>query len=137
MKSAARPSARVVSYVLDASALLAMLLAERGADYVWQRRHGAVLSTVNYTEALTRLARHGKSLDQSEDRLRLLELDLVPFDRQQAAVAASLSLAGKPLGLPLGDRACLALGLVRNIPVLTAERAWKKLDLNVSIELIR
>lgn len=127
----------MVSYVLDASALLAMLLAERGADYVWQRRHGAVLSTVNYAECLTRLARHGKPLDRSEARLGMLELELIPFDREQAALTASLSVPGKPLGLSLGDRACLGLGLIRGLPVLTAEHAWKKLDLDVRVELIR
>jgi PIN domain nuclease of toxin-antitoxin system len=124
-------------YVLDASALLAMLLAEPGAEYVWHRRHGAVLSTVNYAETLTRLVRHGKALDKSESHLELLGLTLVPFDREQASLAASLSITGKPLGLSLGDRACLALGVIRGLPVLTAEQNWKKLVLDVPIEIIR
>ncbi len=124
-------------YVLDASALLAVLLAERGADYVWERRHGALISTVNYAETLTRLVRHGKPIDQSEAYLGHLELELVPFDRPQAALTASLVPAGQPLGLSLGDRACLALGLFRKLPVLTAERVWQKLDLTIPVELIR
>ena len=58
-----------------------MLLAERGAEYVWPRRHGAVISAVNYSETLARLARHGKAIDQSEAQLHLLELKLVAFER--------------------------------------------------------
>lgn len=124
-------------YVLDASALLALLLAEIGADAVWQRRHGALISAVNYAEVLTRLVRHGKPLDQCEARLNLLELEIVPFDRPQASATAALFAVGKPLGLSLGDRACLALGVSRGLPVLTAERAWREVELAIPIEVIR
>jgi PIN domain nuclease of toxin-antitoxin system len=64
-------------------------------------------------------------------------LELIPFNREQASLAAHLSVAGKPLGLSLGDRACLALGVTLGLPVLTAEQSWKKLVLDVAIELIR
>ena len=43
----------------------------------------------------------------------------------------------KPLGLSLGDRACLALGLVLNQPVITADRQWSQLNLNLEFRVIR
>jgi PIN domain nuclease of toxin-antitoxin system len=40
-------------------------------------------------------------------------------------------------GLSLGDRACLALGQQLGQPVLTADRMWKTLKLDVEIRMIR
>lgn len=37
----------------------------------------------------------------------------------------------KPLGLSLGDCYCIALGKVLNIPIYTADRAWKQLEDNI------
>jgi PIN domain nuclease of toxin-antitoxin system len=42
-----------------------------------------------------------------------------------------------PWGLSLGDRACLALARLRNLPAVTADRAWAKLDLAIPIEVVR
>lgn len=123
--------------VLDASAVLALILNEPGAQHVAERRHGAVLSAVNHAEVLTRLVRHGKPIDACEFHLSKLELEVIPFDRRQAALSASLFPLGKPFGLSLGDRACLALAITRNAPVVTAERVWRELELPVPIELIR
>jgi PIN domain nuclease of toxin-antitoxin system len=61
---------------------------------------------------------------------------VIPFDRQLSVLAGSLWPAGAPLGLALGDRACLALGLHLCEPVLTFDRRWKKLDLPVEIRVL-
>jgi ribonuclease VapC len=37
----------------------------------------------------------------------------------------------------LGDRACLALGIVLKAPIYTADKAWKNLKLGVRIHVIR
>lgn len=37
----------------------------------------------------------------------------------------------------LADRACLALALDRDLPVLTADRVWTQLGLPLDIRLIR
>jgi ribonuclease VapC len=123
--------------VLDASALLALLLHERGADAVAPHLPRAVLSTVNYSETLTKLIDRGKPLGESVAGLARLRLEVVPFDAEQAATAASLRPVTKALGLSLGDRACLALGLIRQSPVLTADREWVALDIGVRVECVR
>ena len=41
------------------------------------------------------------------------------------------------LGLSLGDRACLALGIALDVEIYTADRLWAQLNLPCSIHLIR
>lgn len=123
--------------VLDASALLAVLLGEPGAEAVVPYLPRVVVSAVNAAEALTRLTDLGMALDAATRCLAGLDLETAPFATADATVAASLRQATRPLGLSLGDRACLALGLARGLPVLTADREWAKLDAGVRVELIR
>jgi ribonuclease VapC len=63
--------------------------------------------------------------------------EAVSFDEQQARIAGDLVIQSRPLGLSLGDRACLALGIVLGVPVYTAEKAWKKLKAGVRVHVIR
>lgn len=123
--------------VLDASALLALLLAEKGAGVVVNRLPGAILSAVNYSETLTKAVDRGKPFDAAVADVTRLRLSIVPFDAEQAAVTTSLRPATRHFGLSFADRACLAIGLTRGCPVLTADRVWAELDIGVTVELIR
>lgn len=122
---------------LDASALLAFLFREPGQEQVAATIEQACLSAVNLAEVLGRFARDGHDARMVLARLSATELEIVPFTTADAAIAASLVPATQPLGLSLGDRACLALALARNIPALTADRSWSQLDIGVKIEVIR
>ncbi len=129
--------------VLDASALLSYVRWEPGADRVERAvGSGALISAVNWAETLSRLSDLGLDLDLVERTLRrhgLLgeALEVVAFDAAQAHEAARLRKTTRHAGLSLGDRACLALGLSRGLPVLTADRAWSRLSLKVRIVQIR
>lgn len=59
------------------------------------------------------------------------------FDRELALGAAALLLPTVVWDLSLGDRACLALARLRDLPAVTADRAWAKLDLGIRIEVVR
>jgi PIN domain nuclease of toxin-antitoxin system len=59
------------------------------------------------------------------------------FSAEHAETAGNLTTKTRPLGLSLGDRACLALGMVLRAPVYTADKSWKRLKLGVPIHLIR
>jgi PIN domain nuclease of toxin-antitoxin system len=83
------------------------------------------------------LVRQGMPPDAAEDAVEDLELDVVPFDRDQAYRTARLAPAAAALGLSLGDRACLALAQARGKPALTAEREWDQLDAGVRVVRIR
>lgn len=125
--------------VLDASALLAYLQAEPGAqrveDLLLSQR--CCLSTVNLTEVLTRLADWQVPLGEAEARIAALGLDFVPFDRGLARLAADLRGSTRAKGLSLGDRACLALAQQMGAVALTADRCWRELDLGIAVECIR
>ena len=123
--------------VLDASAVLALLLGEPGADRVRECRTGAVVSAVNYAEVVGRAARLCGSTAEAARRVGQQEFAVVPFDRALAEAAAALEPAGRPFGLSLADRCCLALAAARCLPVLTADGAWQHLSLDVVVELIR
>jgi PIN domain nuclease of toxin-antitoxin system len=127
----------VTRCVLDASAVLALLLDERGASDVSGRLTGAVWSAVNYAETLTRLAELTGSFDATRTCVNRLELEVVPLDEDLAAVTASLRPLTKNFGLSLADRACLALGVSLRLPVVTADQTWAKLNLGLPIIMIR
>ncbi len=55
----------------------------------------------------------------------------------EGACIAKLYPQTRNRGLSLADRACLALALDKGWPVMTADRAWAGLDIDVEVEMIR
>jgi ribonuclease VapC len=124
--------------VLDASALLALLNNEPGADKLTpELLSNATSSTVNLAEVQTKLVSEGGNPDEAwEDTLSPVR-EAAPFTEEQAKIAGSLVAQTRPWGLSLGDRACLALGIVLKAPIYTADKSWKNLKLGVRIHVIR
>jgi PIN domain nuclease of toxin-antitoxin system len=127
----------VAEAVLDASALLAFLQNEPGADTVEAVLTRSCISAVNLAEALSKLVQHGKPLDAVTYQIERLHLPVIPFDAHEAKIVASLWPSTRASGLSLGDRACLSLGLRLGVTVLTAERAWANLKIGVDVGVIR
>lgn len=129
--------------VLDASALLAYLQGEPGAEVVaYALVQGAAISTVNWAEVLSKLAERGQDPDMVATHLTeqgLLDKAIViyPLDETLARAVAKLYLPTRSAGLSLGDRACLALALSLGLPALTSERVWDNLNLGVDVRRIR
>jgi PIN domain nuclease of toxin-antitoxin system len=123
--------------VLDSSALLAMLFFEPGCERVAELVPQSCMSTVNLAEVLGRLARDGRALDDVLDQIEQMGIAWIAYDREMAIGTAALLLPTAPWGLSLGDRACLALARLRNLPAVTADRAWANLDLDIAIEVLR
>jgi PIN domain nuclease of toxin-antitoxin system len=123
--------------VLDASALLAFLFGEPGHQAVAELIPGSCISSVNFAEVLGRFARDGHDVRRVAKRLEDAGIEVVPFVADDAAVAASLRPTTDPLGLSLGDRACLALALTRSLPAITADQAWRKVKVGVDIRIVR
>jgi PIN domain nuclease of toxin-antitoxin system len=128
----------VSKVVLDASAILALLNNETGADVLTPSLlSNAMCSTVNLAEVQAKLvSAGGRSEEAWEDALSPVR-EAVPFTEEHAKIAGDLAINTRTLGLSLGDRACLALGLALNAPVYTADKSWKSLKLNVRIHVIR
>ena len=114
--------------VLDASAVLALLRDEPGAEKVAATIGRAAISTVNLQEVAKELLREGASLDATRAVLDELNLDLHSHDRDAAYAAAALYGPTKQYGRCLGDRSCMALGLQLGVPVMTADREWRNVE---------
>jgi len=124
--------------VLDASAILAVISGEPGAEKLTPDLLArAVGGTVNLAEVQTKLVSRGWTSAQAWEDATSPVREMLPFDEEQAKIAGDLVTQTRPLGLSLGDRACLALGIALKVPVYTAEKAWKKLRVGVRIHVIR
>ncbi len=123
--------------MLDASALLALMLGEPGADAVYVILSNARISAVNLSEVVAKLQERGVPEGVIADSLAELDLDVVAFDRPQAMRAGLLRQATRAAGLSLGDRACLASAAEAGATAITTDRIWGDLDLGISIEVAR
>jgi len=123
--------------VLDASAVLAFMFQEEGSSVVAAVLEGSCMSAVNLSEVLGLFARDGKDTHLVANWIRQLPVEIVSFSRKEAEEAAALRSQTDRHGLSLGDRACLSLGLARGLPVLTADKVWKRIGLPMDIRLIR
>jgi ribonuclease VapC len=126
-----------IAVVFDASAILTMALREPGHQALLRLERVILVSTVNLAEVRSRLWDKEESETMIDEMLRRIDMSVVPFDAEQAKLAADLRPQTRRFGLSLGDRACLALGIVRKAVIYTADRAWSRLDLPVEIKLVR
>ena len=129
--------------VLDASALLAYLRAEPGAQTVVAALGaGASSSAVNLSEVLAKLDEVGIRADDAHrkmvsDGILGSALQVQPFTEADAIAAGQLRVPTRSAGLSTGDRACLALATRLGVPALTADRQWLKPSLGLTVTLIR
>lgn len=124
-------------FVLDASAFLAHVQEEPGWELVEKHLAGAVMSTVNYSEVLKKTIERGGRADLTSGFVRRSRVELVDFDAKQARLVAELWPASNELGLSLGDRACLALGISMSARVLTADRRMAEAPGPAEVVLVR
>jgi ribonuclease VapC len=123
--------------VIDASALLAYVNGEPGADKVEAVLGEAMISAVNLAEAATKLALKRAIPDRILAELTEAELAVIDFDRPLAEATGALAVLTRARGLSLGDRACLALAKREGAIALTADTAWSKVRVGVDVRLIR
>jgi ribonuclease VapC len=91
------------------------------------------------SEVYAKLADAGGSEQQLAHAVGVLHLKVEPFDDDQCRDAGMLRPVTKPLGLSMGDRACLALARRRDATALTTDRIWTEVQetLNIRVELLR
>lgn len=123
--------------MLDASALLALLQAEPGADAVGELMPSAAISAVNWCEVFGKLRAVGIDGDALVAGVAETGLEIVAFAADDARLAGELYRSTRDAGLSLADRACLALATVRDVPAVTADRMWADLDVGVEVRCIR
>jgi PIN domain nuclease of toxin-antitoxin system len=124
--------------VLDASAVLALLHDEAGADAVQAALEGAVLGAANLAEVIGKLVDAGVDPAPVRGLLAAAGVEVEPLTAADAELAGALRAIEGGRALSLGDCCCLALALRRRPPrVLTADRAWAALDLPLEVRVIR
>ena len=122
--------------VLDASAVLAVLKAEPGAQFA-EEAFPARISSVNLSEVVAKLSDGGMTEPNIRDALQSLPLQVVTFDEEQAYDTGLLRPATRNVGLSLGDRACVGLARRLGVPALTADQRWSRLSVEVDVTVIR
>lgn len=123
--------------VLDTSVIVAVIAQERGYENALPFLDRAIVSTVNLAEVAARFARHGMPQDSVETLIQSVHFAVKEFTQELSLITGMLIQKTRPLGLSLGDRACLALAISKNLPVLTADKAWKQLELPIEVKLLR
>jgi ribonuclease VapC len=132
------PPARIMpSHVLDASALLALVFREPGADVVISAGGDLCCSAVNLSETLAKLSDRGIDSDTAERNIDNLVRTVIPFTTELAKAAAALRPLTRFTNTSFADRACIATGMVLELPILTADAAWAELGLHADIRMIR
>ena len=123
--------------MLDASAVLALLAEEPGADEVEAILDGAVMSTVNLSEVLQKSEQHGIHTEGLEYDMEALGVEFRPFDVSQARTSAEIWSKVPRAGLSLGDRACLALARTIDGTAITTDRRWSAPKHGVRVRVVR
>jgi ribonuclease VapC len=123
--------------ILDASAIIAVLKCEPGSERVGEVAEGACVSALTIAEVATWLTMGGMPAKEAEIAISLFRLTVEPFHYERAIAAGALVAKTRHRGLSLGDRACLALAFELRLPVMTADRAWRDLDIGVDIRFFR
>jgi PIN domain nuclease of toxin-antitoxin system len=112
-----------LSAVLDASALLAFLQGEDGADIVESRLdEGACCGAANWSEVAQKVRSAGRAWDLARALLTGYQLQIEPVVVDDAEWAARRWRRGE--GLSLADRLCLALAERLDSEAWTADAAW-------------
>lgn len=126
------------SAVLDASAVLALVRDEPGADAVAEHVGRAVLSAVNLHEVVKELMASGLNEPVIRELMAELRLEVRPHDVDAAYAGAALHERTRQHGRGLGDRACLALALALGLPMLTADPSLRHVAVEgLTIEMVR
>lgn len=125
--------------VLDASAVLALLFEETGAEVVRAQLRTGVIGAANLAEVLAKLSDHGLPAVEAVRAVAILGLEIAPMTEAQAQRSAELRPLTRGAGLSLGDRTCLALAAELGAPAVTADRSWDAVAgaAGVSVQLIR
>lgn len=124
-------------YVIDSSIVLAVLRNEKGNRLAAELALGAVMSSVNLAEVVTKCVEFEIDPNDALQYIAGRNIDVVEFGFADGVLAGRLMAAAPKGKLSLGDRACLATAIGLNGIALTADRVWAELDLPCKVELIR
>jgi ribonuclease VapC len=129
--------------VLDASAMLALLFDEPGAEKMEELFHKAsdadkpvFISAVNWAEVLYKIERkHGRAgLETARQFERTTPLEAVPVDRELAEGAAALKVKHD---LGLADAFAVALAIARKAELVATDKEFAAVEKEIKINWLK
>ena len=124
--------------IFDASAVIGLFAKEKGVEVIKKHSRNAIISSVNISEVYKYcIDKQNLTTEECRNIMTISGIKIINFDEKQALIAASIYPQTKALGLSLGDRACIALALEKHYPVLTCDKIWEKVDLNIKFIIVR
>ena len=124
-------------YVLDSSAVIALVRREQGWEKVQAALEHSVISAISLTESMTKLIRQGGEPRLVERLLKALDLEVIPWDEELAWASRDLCPLAWTNGISFADRACLALARHLDLAAMTADSEWTKPNHGVRVSLFR
>lgn len=124
-------------FVLDASALIAMLKQEKGAAKVSKAIASARMCAVNYAEVVSHFAYLGMPAAAIDAMLDPLPIEIVPADQITSRIAGRLRAVTASAGLSLGDRYCLALAHRDRLPAWTGDTHWNLVASDAGVKVVQ
>lgn len=127
------------AFVLDASALLALVLDEPGARNVAAVLPESAMCAVNMAEVVSYFAKLGAGESDITALLKPLPILIIPANEAMSYAAGMTRRVTMSAGLSLGDRYCLACAASLGSIAVTADQAWTGVaeKIGVKIRLIR
>ena len=124
--------------IFDASAVVALLAKEKGFEVIKRHLKNAIISSVNISEVYKYcIDKQNLAADECKNIMGISGIKIIDFDEKQALIAADIYPKTKEYGLSLGDRACIALAIEKKYPILTCDKIWEKINLDVKFIMVR
>ena len=127
-----------IEYVMDSTALIAVVYQEPGYERVVEILDKSAISAVNLAEIINKLILRGSPAEAVRHALLRLELTVEDWTDDLAYRSAEFTRFNKSHGLSLGDRACLTLAKQLHATAVTSDRTWRRMpSLGVPIMIFR
>lgn len=124
--------------VFDSSALIMLFAKESGYKSVRQNLKHAIISSINIAEVYKYCIEvQNLTEDDCRNLIKLSGIKIINFCEEQALITAKIIKKTKQYGLSLGDRGCIALAMFKNYPILTCDKIWQKVDLDIEFIMAR
>jgi PIN domain nuclease of toxin-antitoxin system len=124
--------------VFDSSVLIMLFAKEPGYETVRGHMRNAIISTINIAEVYKYCIEvQNLSEDDCRNLIKLCGIKIIDFCEQQALISAKIIKNTKQYGLSLGDRGCIALATLKDCSILTCDKIWQKVDLNIEFIMAR
>ena len=124
-------------YIIDSSAFLAAIYDENSNFDFESFIPDSAMHVVNLSEVLAVLLRDGMQKSMAKQIVQSNISEILNSSTEEAVLAADIRIRNREYGISTGDSFCLAAAKLHKCDVLTADKIWNKLDLDIKIINVR